>query len=168
MRNLIRTLATALAVPLAVATVASPPPAGAESVTIHDPAGDADGYDITKMRLRHGPKRVGFELHQENTPYWYEIRVDTPGPKRYKHVAVWSVYTPRKAWVYTRHAYEQGGEPLCTFKKAKVADDNSVVSFSFSRSCFGPPKSVRAKAIAWDDQFGWMDRTGWTEWAHVA
>lgn len=168
MRNLIRILVTALAVPVALTTIAAPSPAGAESVTIHDPTGDADGYDISKVRVRHKSKRISFELHQENTPYWYEIRVDTPGAKRYKHVVAWSVYTPRKAWVYTRRAYEHGGDPLCTFKKAKVADDNSVVSFSFSRSCFGPPKAVRVKAIAWDDQFGWMDRTGWSEWAHVA
>ena len=134
MRYLNRFLAAAVAAPVAIAVLATPAPAGAESVTIHDPAGDADGYDITKMRVRHKAKRISFELHQENTPYWYEIRVDTPGPKAYKHVVTWSVYTPRKAYVHTRHAYEHGGKPLCVVKNAEVADDNSVVTFSFSRS----------------------------------
>lgn len=168
MRNLNRVLAAALAVPVALVALVAAAPASAESVTITDPVGDADGYDISQLRVRHKAKRIGFELRQENTPYWYEIRVDTPGPKRYRHVVTWSVYTPRKVFVQTRHGYEHGGDPLCVLKNADVADDNSVLTFTVPRHCVGPPKSVRIKAIAWDDQFGWMDRTRWTEWAGVA
>lgn len=167
MRNLIRILVTALAAPVALATIAAPAPAGAESVTIHDPTGDADGYDITRIRVRHKAERVAFELRQENTPYWYEIRLDTPGPKSFPYIVVWSVYGRRDVGVYTRHAWEHGGDALCR-RKADVANDNSVVTFAFPRSCISRPNAMRVKAIAWDDQFGWKDRTGWSEWAGVA
>lgn len=172
MRHPIRLLATVIATLLACAalTTTTTSPAAAESVTLWDPAGDADGYDITKLRVRHKSKRVTFELRQDQTPYWYEIRVDTPGPKKtYDYVVTWSIYGQRKVYVQTKKDFEDGGSNyVCRNKTAEVADDNSVLTFSVSRSCFGPPKSVRVKAIAWDDQFGWKDRTGWTERAGVA
>ncbi|GAA3806489.1 hypothetical protein [Nocardioides panacisoli] len=168
MRKLKRPLVPALAASLAlVGAVAGSPAARAETVTVHDPSGDTRhhlGYDITRVRVEHKAKRIAFELDQSFTPYWYEIRVDVPGPKPWKYLVTWTAYTPRKVFVQRRHADDN----VCVRRNAHTNADQTVLRFVVPRSCFGPPKAVRVKAIAWDDEFGWSDRTGWTEWAHVS
>ena len=168
MRNLKRLLVPALAASLAlVGTVAGAPAARAETVTVHDPSGDARhhlGYDITKVRVEHRAKRISFELDQSFTPYWYEIRLDVPGAKPWQYRVIWTAYTPHRVLVEKRHS----GADVCQRRSADTSNHQRVLTFTLPRSCFGPPKAVRVKTIAWDDEFGWSDRTKWSEWAHVS
>lgn len=170
MVRIIRLLVPAVIAMLTVGVlVTAAAPARAESVTVHDPTGDTQnnlGYDITSMRIRHKAKRISFELHQTQTPYWYEIRVDVPGPKPWSYRVTWAVYTPHKVFVQRRHADPETF--VCVRKNADTSNHDKVLTFTLPRSCFGPPKAVKVKAIAWDDEFGWSDRTAWSEWVGVS
>jgi hypothetical protein len=160
-----RHLALAVAALVTAAFVLAMTPAQAQKVVGHDPEGDAESYDIAKVSVQHRTERVRFRIDAyDQTPYFYNVFIDTPGGKPWKYVVSWAVYWPHKVWVLNRKQYRSGPGSRCELRSARELMTRDV-TFSVPVRCFKEPYRLRVRVKSYDDQTGWKDRTNWTPWA---